>query len=101
MNNIPSNIDYYILAGDGETLIDACSALIFAVDSETDFEDVEELVTEHYDDVVAYDIMGSLKYLPKVSTKPVDVVDLLTILAEGVGLTEEERRALLELRDRV
>ena len=99
MSNIPFNIDYYILADDG-SLIDARSAQIFAVDSETSFEDVEELVTEHYDDVAAYDIMGTLKFLPPPSTKPVDVVDLLTVLAEGAGLTEEERRALLELRDR-
>jgi len=45
MSNIPFNIDYYILAGDGETLIDARSAQVFAVDSETSFEDVEELVS--------------------------------------------------------
>ena len=100
MSNIPFNIDYYILADDG-SLIDARSAQIFAVDSETSFEDVEELVTEHYDDVAAYDIMGTLKFLPPPSTKPVDVVALLTVLAEGAGLTEEERRALLELRDRI
>ena len=101
MNNVPFNIDYYILADDGETLIDARSAQIFAVDSEMPFEDVEDLVRDHYDDVETLGVISTLKYLPEPSTKPVDVVDLLTIIAasDRMGLTEAERKALLELRD--
>jgi hypothetical protein len=100
MSNIPFNIDYYILADDG-SLIDARSAQIFAVDSEMMFEDVEELVNEHYDDVAAYNVMGTLKFLPPPSKKEVDVADLLTTIANGwsSSLTMDERKALLELRD--
>jgi len=95
------NIDYYILADDGETLLDARSAQIFAVDSETRFEDVEELVNEHYDDVETLDVMSTLKFLPAPSTKPVDVADLLTTIANGwsSSLNMQERKALLALRD--
>ena len=68
MSNIPFNIDYYILGGDGE-LLDARSAQIFAVDSETSFEDVEDLIGYHYDDVVTVDVMptlsGSSRSLPR------------------------------------
>ena len=99
MSNIPFNIDYYILGGDGETLIDARSAGIFAVDSETDFEDVEDLVANHYDDVDIVDVMSTLKFLPAPSTKPVNMSELLASLANDLSLTIEERRALLELRD--
>ena len=101
MSNIPFNIDYYILAGDGETLIDARSAQVFAVDSETSFEDVEELVSEHYDDVETLDVMTTLKFLPEPSTKPVNMADLLTTIANGwsSSLTMDERKALLALRD--
>jgi hypothetical protein len=95
------NIDYYILADDGETLLDARGAQIFAVDSKTDFEDVEELVAFHYDDLISYNVITSLMYLPQPSAKPVDVVELLTVLAEGVGLTDAEREALLRLRDEI
>lgn len=95
------NIDYYILADDGETLIDARGAQVFAVDSETDFEDVEDLVRFHYDDLISCNVITSLKYLPKPSAKPVDVVELLTVLAAGVGLTDAEREALLRLRDEI
>ena len=98
MSNIPFNIDYYILADDG-SLIDARSAQIFAVDSETDFEDVQDLIEDHYDDVATVDIMTTLKFLPEPSAKPVDVDYLLTSLANDHSLTSEERRALLELRD--
>ena len=98
MSNIPFNIDYYILADDG-SLIDARSAQIFAVDSETDFEDVQELVNDHYDDVAAYNIMGTLKFLPPPSTKQVNMSELLANLANDHSLTIEERRALLSLRD--
>jgi hypothetical protein len=94
------NIDYYIIGGDGE-LLDARSAQIFAVDSETRFEDVEELVNEHYDDVETLDVMSTLKFLPASSTKPVDVAELLTTIAHGwsSSLNMQERKALLELRD--
>lgn len=100
MDNTPFNIDYYILADDG-SLIDARSAQIFAVDSETSFEDVEELVNDHYDDVAAYDVMGTLKFLPPPSKKEVNVAELLTTIANGwsSSLTMDERMALLELRD--
>ena len=93
------NIDYYILADDGETLLDARGAQIFAVDSETDFEDVEELVRFHYDDMIVHNVIPSMIYLPQPSEKPVDVEELLTNLAASVGLTEAERTALLKLRD--
>lgn len=101
MNNVPFNIDYYILADDGETLIDARSAQIFAVDSEMPFEDVEDLVRDHYDDVETLGVISTLKYLPEPSTKPVDVADLLTTISNdwSSALTMEERKALLELRD--
>ena len=98
MSNIPFNIDYYILGGDGE-LLDARSAQIFAVDSETSFEDVEDLIGYHYDDVVTVDVMPTLRFLPEPSAKPVDVGYLLASLANDHSLTIEERRALLELRD--
>ena len=98
MSNIPFNIDYYILGGDGE-LLDARSAQVFAVDSETDFEDVQDLIEYHYDDVATVDVMHTLKFLPEVSGKPVDDDELLTSLANDHSLTSEERRALLELRD--
>jgi U3 small nucleolar ribonucleoprotein component len=100
MTNIPFNIDYYILGGEGE-ILDARSAQIFAVDSETSFEDVEDLMNEHYDSVETLDVMSTLKFLPAPSAKPVDVVDLLTTIANGwsSSLTMDERKALLELRD--
>ena len=98
MSNAPFNIDYYIIGGDGE-LLDARHAGIFAVDSETDFDDVEDLVANHYDDVDIVDVMSTLKFLPEPSTKPVDVGELLANLANDHSLTIEERRALLELRD--
>jgi hypothetical protein len=94
------NIDYYIIGGDGE-LLDARSAQIFAVDSETRFEDVEELVSEHYDDVETLDVMTTLKFLPEPSTKPVNMTELLTAIANGwsSSLNMQERKALLALRD--
>lgn len=94
------NIDYYILGGDGE-LLDARSAQVFAVDSETDFEDVQGLIEDHYDDVETLDVMSTLKFLPEPSTKPVDMGDLLTTIASdwSSSLTMEERKALLALRD--
>ena len=98
MSNAPFNIDYYILGGDGE-LLDARSAQIFAVDSETDFEDVQELIEYHYDDVITLDVMPTLKFLPEPSSKPVDVGYLLASLANDHSLTIEERKALLRLRD--
>ena len=98
MNNAPFNIDYYLLGGDGE-LLDARSAQIFAVDSETDFEDVQELIEYHYDDVATVDVMSTLKFLPEPSAKSVDVGYLLASLANDHSLTIGERRALLELRD--
>jgi hypothetical protein len=100
MNNAPFNIDYYIVADDG-SLIDARSAQIFAVDSEMPFEDVEELVNDHYDDVAAYNVMGTLKFLPPPSKKEVDMADLLTNIAGdwSSSLGKEERMALLRLRD--
>jgi len=71
------------------------------VDSETDFEDVEELVRFHYDDMATLDVMTTLKFLPEPSTKPVDVAELLTTIAHGwsSSLNMQERKALLELRD--
>ena len=100
MSNAPFNIDYYILGGEGE-LLDARNAQIFAVDSETSFENVEELMDEHYDSVETLDVMSTLKFLPAPSTKPVDVGELLTTIAHGWGssLNKEERMALLRLRD--
>ncbi len=98
MSNAPFNIDYYILGGEGE-ILDARNAQIFAVDSETSFEDVEELMDEHYDSVETLDVMPTLKFLPAPSAKPVDVGYLLASLANDHSLTIEERRALLELRD--
>lgn len=94
------NIDYYILGGDGE-LLDARSAQVFAVDSETDFEDVQGLIEDHYDDVETLDVMSTLKFLPEPSTKPVDMGGLLTTIASdwSSSLTMEERKALLALRD--
>lgn len=100
MNNAPFNIDYYILGGDGE-ILDARSAQIFAVASETDFEDVQELVEREFDYVEALDIMPTLKFLPEPSAKPVNMADLLTTIANGWSnsLNREERMALLRLRD--
>jgi hypothetical protein len=95
------SIDYYILADDGKTLIDARGAQIFAVASKTDFEEVEELVAFHYDDLISASLLPTLKFLPEPSAKPVDVVELLTVLAEGLGLTDAEREALLRLRDEI
>jgi hypothetical protein len=100
MTNIPFNIDYYILGGDGE-LLDARSAQVFAVDSETRFEEVEDLVEYHYDDMETLDVMSTLRFLPNPSTKSVDVGALLTHLANDHSstLTMDERKALLSLRD--
>ena len=102
MSNIPFDIDYYILGGEGE-LLDARNAQIFAVDSETSFADVEELVNEHYGSVETLGVMSALKFLPAPSTKPVpvDVAELLTaILHNWSGaLNKQERMAILELRD--
>jgi hypothetical protein len=95
------NNDYYILAGDGETLIDARGAQIFAVNSEMDFEEVEDLVAYYYDDVHTLSIIPTLKFLPEASHKSVDVSELLTNLASDTSyvLSPAEREALLDLRD--
>lgn len=103
------NIDYYILAEDGETLIDARGAWIFAVPSETDFEDVEDFISVLHDnnEEVGEDtflpVIPSLKFLPDVSAMhSVDVRFLLAYLANDprtTFLTRAERQALLNLRD--
>ena len=97
------NKDYYILAGDGETLIDARGAQIFAVDSEMDFEEVEDLVAYYYDDMDTHYIIPTLKFLPETSHKSVDVSELLTNLASDTSyvLSPAEREALLDLRDEI
>ena len=61
-----------------------------------DFEDVQDPIEYHYDDVVTVDVMSTPA--PPEPSKPVNMSELLASLATH-GLTIEERRALLELRD--